>query len=146
MTEKMDLHPALARYLGIAEITRPKHPTFRSLARRLETFATYPKDQTPSAEKLAQAGFRYMGVSDRMSCFHCGGGVMNWMTYEEPWEEHARWYPNCGFVLQSKGAMFVEHFSTLRLAKTVSFYFIDTATIHSLFFFYLFLFFFSPRK
>lgn len=42
-----------------------------------------------------------------MVCFHCGQGLRDWKVHDQPWKEHARWSPTCGFVLLSKGGEFV---------------------------------------
>lgn len=49
------------------------------------------------------------GENDRMLCFCCNQGLMDWEYHDDPWVEHARWSPNCSFVLLSKGKDFVEH-------------------------------------
>lgn len=43
-----------------------------------------------------------------MLCFCCSQGLMDWEYHDDPWVEHARWSPNCSFVLLSKGKDFVE--------------------------------------
>lgn len=86
---------------------------YASLAKRMETFATYPDTFPVKACKLAEAGFRYQGVSDYVRCFYCGGGVKDWVANEDPWEEHVRWYPKCGFILQSKGRAYVDHYTAM---------------------------------
>lgn len=35
----------------------------------------------------------FLGEGDRVKCFHCGGGLSDWKPSEDPWEEHARWFP-----------------------------------------------------
>ena len=43
-----------------------------------------------------------------MKCFFCDGGLCNWEVNDEPWTEHARWFPDCGFVKQCKGMNFIK--------------------------------------
>ena len=43
-----------------------------------------------------------------MRCFHCDGGLRLWERGDDPWLEHARWFPTCGFVLLIKGQEFVD--------------------------------------
>lgn len=43
-----------------------------------------------------------------MLCFCCSQGLKDWEDDDEPWTEHARWSPNCSYVLLSKGKGFVE--------------------------------------
>ena len=52
-----------------------------------------------------------VGLSDHVRCFHCGNGLRNWEMEDKPWEEHARWYPDCNFVLLSKGQEFIDKVS-----------------------------------
>lgn len=42
-----------------------------------------------------------------MKCWYCNGGLQNWEYDDLPWIEHAKWFPNCQFVLQQKGVRFV---------------------------------------
>lgn len=42
-----------------------------------------------------------------MVCFYCGQGLKGWEVHDQPWREHARWSPTCGFVLLSRGGEFV---------------------------------------
>ncbi|XP_048883514.1 E3 ubiquitin-protein ligase XIAP isoform X1 [Brienomyrus brachyistius] len=56
---------------------------------------------------LARAGFYRSGPPDRVMCFKCGGGLKNWQPDEDPWEEHAKHYPGCSFLLSEKGQEFV---------------------------------------
>ncbi|XP_052005209.1 E3 ubiquitin-protein ligase XIAP-like isoform X2 [Xyrauchen texanus] len=59
--------------------------------------------------RLARAGFYSTGDRDKVICFKCGGGVKDWMPDEDPWEEHARHYPGCSFLLEEKGKEYVSH-------------------------------------
>lgn len=43
-----------------------------------------------------------------MLCFSCSQGLKDWEDDDEPWTEHARWSPNCSYVLLSKGKNFVD--------------------------------------
>ncbi|KAI8515095.1 Iap2p [Branchiostoma belcheri] len=88
----------------------PKFPQMTSETLRLSTYHTWPHTFLSPAE-LAQAGFFYtckVKGGDSARCFHCGGGLKNWQPGDDPWVEHARWYPMCKFVESRKGAQFVE--------------------------------------
>ncbi|XP_048088217.1 E3 ubiquitin-protein ligase XIAP isoform X2 [Alosa alosa] len=76
-----------------------------SYEERLGSFAgrQHPVDH----ERLARAGFYSSGASDRVTCFRCGGGLKNWQPEEDPWEQHAKYYPGCSFLLSEKGHEFV---------------------------------------
>ncbi|XP_070769393.1 E3 ubiquitin-protein ligase XIAP [Enoplosus armatus] len=76
-----------------------------SFEERLGSFAgvQHPIDH----ERLARAGFYSTGNGDRVLCFRCGGGLKGWQPEEDPWEEHAKHYPGCSFLLAEKGQEFV---------------------------------------
>ena len=61
-----------------------------------------------SPQHIADAGMFYLGERDRVKCWYCNGGLQNWERDDLPWEEHAKWFPLCEFVLQQKGLKFVE--------------------------------------
>ncbi len=48
------------------------------------------------------------GRGDRVQCYYCDGGLKNWDPSDEPWEEHAKWFGDCGFLRIVKGSQFVE--------------------------------------
>lgn len=58
-----------------------------------------------------------------MRCFFCGGGLFNWEADDDPWIEHARWFPKCVYLRQSKGDEFIYkvHQEVQRGANDVSF-------------------------
>ena len=43
-----------------------------------------------------------------MRCYHCGQGLRNWEETDDPWVEHARWYPDCDYVLVTRGIDFID--------------------------------------
>lgn len=43
-----------------------------------------------------------------MRCFHCDGGLRNWELTDDPWVEHAKWFPKCGFVNIVQGPEFIK--------------------------------------
>ncbi|XP_036404910.1 E3 ubiquitin-protein ligase XIAP [Megalops cyprinoides] len=79
--------------------------SMESFEARLQSFngMQHPVDH----ERLARAGFYSTGVPDRVQCFRCGGGLKDWQPEEDPWEEHAKHYPGCSFLLEEKGPEFV---------------------------------------
>ncbi|CAK8686346.1 unnamed protein product [Clavelina lepadiformis] len=60
-----------------------------------------------SPRTLADSGLYYLGDGDRVKCWYCGGGLQGWERNDDPWREHAKWYPSCEFLLQKKGPDFV---------------------------------------
>jgi hypothetical protein len=47
-------------------------------------------------------------MSDYVKCFYCDGGLCNWEPGDDPWIEHAKWFPDCHFVLLNKSPEFVD--------------------------------------
>lgn len=35
----------------------------------------------------------YVGKRDTVQCFSCGGCLGNWEDDDDPWKEHAKWFP-----------------------------------------------------
>lgn len=93
--------------LGVQTYKGPKKAEYATAEARLRTFSTWPSEliQTPSI--LSQAGFYYEGMGDQVRCFHCDGGLRHWDPTDDPWTEHARWFPNCSFVKLVKGQEFI---------------------------------------
>lgn len=94
--------------LGIQQIRTPKTPKYSSLDARLRTFLNWPRSEIQRSDILAQAGFHYQGVDDQVRCFHCNGGLRDWLPNDDPWYEHARWFPKCQFVQLVKGQQYIE--------------------------------------
>ncbi|XP_071160548.1 baculoviral IAP repeat-containing protein 7-like [Mytilus edulis] len=85
------------------ESETPKYPKYAIRSSRIDSFANWPVHLTQSPADMASAGFFYTGTSDHCRCFFCGGGLRNWEPVDQPWEEHAHWYPECPFVRQCAG-------------------------------------------
>uniref|UniRef100_A0A8D9ECF1 Death-associated inhibitor of apoptosis 2 n=1 Tax=Cacopsylla melanoneura TaxID=428564 RepID=A0A8D9ECF1_9HEMI len=96
------------RDLGVQNHRVPKHPNLATFDSRLLTFASWPRDNPLGPQNLAVAGFFYDGRGDQVRCFHCDGGLLKWTAGDEPWSEHARWFPECHFVMLVKGEQFIE--------------------------------------
>uniref|UniRef100_A0A3B3DHY8 E3 ubiquitin-protein ligase XIAP n=1 Tax=Oryzias melastigma TaxID=30732 RepID=A0A3B3DHY8_ORYME len=90
---------------GSRQRHRKPSSNMENLEERLATFARvqHPIDH----ELLAQAGFYSKGEGDKVLCFKCGGGLTDWDSEDDPWEEHAKYYPGCSFLLSEKGQEFV---------------------------------------
>jgi len=93
--------------LGI-NIEKPRYPNYAPLQVRISSYEGWPTylDQTP--RDIAVAGFLFAGYQDYTRCFFCGGGLRNWEPGDDPWVEHARWFPKCPFVTQNKGEKFIQ--------------------------------------
>ncbi|NXD22174.1 BIR7B protein, partial [Spelaeornis formosus] len=85
----------------------PEYPEMVTEEMRLSTFENWPQNSSVHPEQLARAGFFYTGQGDAVMCFYCDGGVSSWSFGDDPWREHAKWYPECEFLLHSKGREFV---------------------------------------
>ncbi|NXW76244.1 BIR7B protein, partial [Hirundo rustica] len=103
----------------------PNEPEYPEMVReemRLSTFENWPPNSNVYPEQLARAGFFYTGQGDVVRCFYCDGGVRSWSVGDDPWREHAKWYPECEFLLHSRGREFVSSvqatFSTTLLAPS----------------------------
>lgn len=98
--------------LGLPPHTGPKRKEFLSPESREDSFkgknGKWPDTLKQNPKELADAGFFYCGLSDHVRCFHCNNGIRNWEEGDDPWEEHARWYPECYFVQVEKGHEFID--------------------------------------
>ncbi|XP_043409418.1 baculoviral IAP repeat-containing protein 7 isoform X1 [Prionailurus bengalensis] len=90
-----------------APATGPAFPGMGSEELRLASFYDWPLSAVVRPEPLAAAGFFHTGRQDQVRCFFCRGGLQSWEQGDDPWTEHAKWFPRCGFLLQTKGRDFV---------------------------------------
>jgi len=86
----------------------------RTLQARLLTFHEHlhrwPQERlAATSDDTAKAGLYYLKTNDRVKCWYCNGGLQNWDRFDNPWFEHAKWFPQCEFFLQQKGPDFVEN-------------------------------------
>ncbi|XP_035664363.1 baculoviral IAP repeat-containing protein 3-like isoform X2 [Branchiostoma floridae] len=88
--------------------SRPKHPQMADEQIRLSSFHLWPSSTAVAPMHLAKAGFFYTMVADNVKCFYCDGGLRNWEPGDEPWTEHAKWFPRCEFLLQQRGDDYVQ--------------------------------------
>ncbi|XP_062579766.1 putative inhibitor of apoptosis [Saccostrea cucullata] len=77
---------------------KPKYPVYAEYSTRISSF----DDGWPS--HMAQTP-REMGLCSVF--FFCGGGLRNWDRTDEPWMEHAKWFPRCAFLRNNKGDKYV---------------------------------------
>ncbi|XP_076084112.1 baculoviral IAP repeat-containing protein 2-like isoform X2 [Mytilus galloprovincialis] len=90
------------------DLDNPRYPNYAALQVRISSFQGWPSylDQTP--KQMATAGFLFAGYQDYTRCFFCGGGLRNWEAGDDPWVEHARWFPKCSYLRQNKGDRFIK--------------------------------------
>ncbi|XP_076818309.1 E3 ubiquitin-protein ligase XIAP-like isoform X2 [Clavelina lepadiformis] len=93
----------------------PVSPHMRNEDSRFETFDhRWPQSRVRATPRqIAKAGFFFLGERDRVKCWYCNGGLQNWDPGDEPWSEHAKWFPTCEFLLQRKGPDFVHRMVSL---------------------------------
>uniref|UniRef100_G3Q3M2 E3 ubiquitin-protein ligase XIAP n=1 Tax=Gasterosteus aculeatus aculeatus TaxID=481459 RepID=G3Q3M2_GASAC len=97
--EEEDLEYRLRRGEVVDESTYPMAPHMKSEEARLQTLSTWPSSSPVRPRDLAQAGLYYLGQSDRVQCFCCGGMLAGWEVGDTAWEEHNKHFPNCFFML-----------------------------------------------
>ncbi|XP_036163760.1 baculoviral IAP repeat-containing protein 1 isoform X2 [Myotis myotis] len=72
---------------------------------RLESFHDWPfYAHGTSPRELSAAGFVFTGKRDTVQCFSCGGCLGNWEEGDDPWKEHAKWFPKCEFLQRKKSS------------------------------------------
>ncbi|XP_048411190.1 baculoviral IAP repeat-containing protein 7-like isoform X2 [Stegostoma tigrinum] len=87
---------------------------------RLRTYQNWPADIPIQPQQLAHAGFFYTGHRDNVKCFHCDGELRNWELGDNPWMEHAKWFPRCEYLIQMKGRDYVNRIQELHSHITES--------------------------
>uniref|UniRef100_K7DRD3 RING-type E3 ubiquitin transferase n=1 Tax=Pan troglodytes TaxID=9598 RepID=K7DRD3_PANTR len=76
-------------------------------AARMRTFMYWPSSVPVQPEQLASAGFYYVGRNDDVKCFCCDGGLRCWESGDDPWVQHAKWFPRCEYLIRIKGQEFI---------------------------------------
>ncbi|XP_069495171.1 inhibitor of apoptosis protein-like isoform X3 [Ambystoma mexicanum] len=81
--------------------------SMQTYAARVKTFISWPSRIPVRPDQLANAGFYYVGRNDDVKCFCCDGGLRCWESGDDPWIEHAKWFPRCEYLLMIKKQEFV---------------------------------------
>jgi len=102
---------------GINQCRGPQHPAYNTYEARLWSYESWPRSLKQKPDKLSEAGFYYTGKGDQTVCFHCGGGLRDWEETDDPWVEHAAWFPKCTHVVLIKGQAFIEECRQLKEPK-----------------------------
>lgn len=100
---------------------KEKYPEYILIERRRATYKNWP----PNLDflhplDLSECGFFYSNFGDCVRCFHCGIGLRNWESDDNPWVEHARWSRKCPYLLQRKGQEFIDSVLTVLGIQTDS--------------------------
>ncbi|XP_031747014.1 uncharacterized protein LOC100492519 [Xenopus tropicalis] len=85
----IDMHSKFKRYLSFKDV-----------------FGMFYRLRFTSREnKLAKAGFYYVGPRDRVRCFSCGGQLEMWEEWDFPLTRHQQTFPECPYLqeLKAKG-------------------------------------------
>ncbi|XP_039591508.1 baculoviral IAP repeat-containing protein 7 isoform X2 [Polypterus senegalus] len=85
------------------------YPEMEEEGSRLSSYHNWPPSASVHPQLLARAGFFYTGHSDNVKCFYCDGGLRNWEEGDDPWREHAKWFPRCEFLLHVRGRDYVSN-------------------------------------
>lgn len=85
-----------------------KMAAYRDLSTRKASFTGWPPQMRQKPDDLAEAGLFYLGQGDKAKCFWCGGMLSEWEANDIPIVEHAKSFPQCQWLMASKGKEFVE--------------------------------------
>ncbi|KAJ1079876.1 hypothetical protein NDU88_000108 [Pleurodeles waltl] len=88
-------------------LDNPAHPDMALEWTRLSSFRYWPLYAEGQPQQLARAGFFYVGHGDQVKCFYCDGGLRNWEEDDDPWTEHAKWFPRCEFLQHVLGQDYI---------------------------------------
>lgn len=86
----------------------PRHPEFADEPKRVESFAGKPRPEGQNINVIANAGYFYTGPGDKVRCFYCNGSLNHWSPMDEPWVEHAKFFPRCGFLRSKRDPGYIE--------------------------------------
>ena len=50
----------------------------------------------------------FSGTEDIVRCYACDGGLRKWDPEDDPWIEHAHWFPHCVHVLRERGQEYID--------------------------------------
>ncbi|XP_055336723.1 baculoviral IAP repeat-containing protein 3-like [Paramacrobiotus metropolitanus] len=84
-------------------------PAMKEYRDRFATYANWPGQVVSQRPMdMANAGFFFNeGVWDQVQCFCCGRKLAQWTRDDDPWIEHAKYEPQCAYLLEKKGLRFV---------------------------------------
>ncbi|XP_020298678.1 E3 ubiquitin-protein ligase XIAP-like [Pseudomyrmex gracilis] len=88
-------------------LSKPKYPQFDTYEAKINTFEAWPKSSKQTKQDLANAGFHYTGRDDQTLCYYCGGELKDWNPEDVPWEQHAKWFEYCPFLIVCKGRDYI---------------------------------------
>ena len=73
----------------------PASPHMKEIESRRESFdQRWPSQQVQATPyEFAKAGLFFLGNRDTVQCWYCNGSLHDWDPDDEPWTEHAKWFP-----------------------------------------------------
>uniref|UniRef100_H2ZML3 RING-type domain-containing protein n=1 Tax=Ciona savignyi TaxID=51511 RepID=H2ZML3_CIOSA len=87
----------------------PKRPSMKFYEDRISSFeGKWTHSGPPTISDIAKAGFFLFDVDASVRCWYCDVVVSDVSRQWSPWEEHAKQYPSCHFLLRNRGHNFVE--------------------------------------
>ena len=94
-----ELYGLFFTYTGLIKHNKCKFLKYGCIQERIRTFEKWPIASIQKPEKLAEAGFFYSGMGDRVVCFHCGVNLAFWTVNDNPDGEHKMFASKCQFML-----------------------------------------------
>ena len=93
----------LSKQRPISQRRRPRSPVspqYKQVETRRESFVgvDWPPHLNATPEKLANAGFYYVGPPDKVKCAYCGGQLRNWEPRESALGEHLKHFRHCEYA------------------------------------------------
>ncbi|KPM06453.1 baculoviral IAP repeat-containing protein 3-like protein [Sarcoptes scabiei] len=81
----------------------PSFPIYKDSSCRLASFDNINWPKKLDKKRFVEAGFFYSGKEDRTICHHCGGLLFSWKKEDDPTSDHAKFFPECMFIIEMKG-------------------------------------------
>lgn len=103
----MDLQVTNIKVFISLIVDQPRHPNFKQHLLRYESYKYWSLANKHRPVTLAQAGFYYSQISDRIICFSCSGGIRNMTENDDIWILHARFYGDCDHLKYWKDRNFI---------------------------------------
>ncbi|XP_056017054.1 baculoviral IAP repeat-containing protein 7-B-like [Ostrea edulis] len=94
----------------------PGTPRYALLSDRVASFENAPEHLQNLLPTIAEAGYFYKGYGDNTCCFYCNFGLHHWGAVDNPWIQHAYWYPHCPYLKCNKGKQWLKHEFTMVVA------------------------------
>ena len=69
---------------------------------------------SPDKFSLAHAGFYHTNVNDKVICFSCQGGLHKWEATDNPYLEHAFWFPQCSYIRKLIGDVIMDEIERVK--------------------------------